>query len=398
MDLVNACQARSLLVETPIIGFGLYSVAFVGVYAMNFPHMDPDGYMCGKGGDSSDIAGGQRAAREALEIIGQMRNRLPMARNWFRTIHRVHRYYEKIIGDYKANGRSHGDASSSTSDVSHRNVSLREGGIGGGVESFKLLEKTLKEFGTIEDEEVEPFLSNERDRKARNSFNGSNFGDGTSLPRITSRPLESWTAINSIVNPTPSSDQRPRPHHTHSSSSDQIQHHIPHMPTPKDSPSLQQPPSLMSPGTTSTPSIPPSSPYQRQLSAVSPYENDSATHTPPLNPHQQYFNHNPQHLNQHYQSQSQQQPPLYASALPSHTQPSSDRSATEYNTPSWMQSLCKPLGGDDVAAFVDGRSCEEWALLASNHGLDTWSGPGACRLGGAGRGVADGWLSDVWAW
>ena len=397
MDLVKACQSRGMLVETPIMGFGLYTVAFVGVYAMNFPHMDPDGYMCGKGGEAGDTAGGQRAAREALEIIGQMRSRLPMARNWFRTIHRVHRYYEKIIGDYKANTRNLGDASSHNNDVSYRNLSLREGGMEGGVEGFKLLEKTLKEFGTIEDEEIEPFLTAERERKACTSFNGSNFSDGSALPRITSRPLESWTAINSIVNPSPSNGQRPTSHHAHSSSSDQYQHHLHHVPTPRDSPSIPLPPSLASPGSASNSSIPSSSPHQRHPSTASPCDNDPVTHQASLLSNQQYHVENSQHLNQHYQSQSQTKHPLYTTTLPSHTQAPPDRFTSEDNIPSWIHSLCKPLGGDDVAAFVDGRSCEEWVMLAANSGLDAWSGPGGCRAGGTGRGVAEGWLSDVWA-
>lgn len=87
MDLVRTCQEWNALVETPLVGFAIYTVAFVGVYAFYFPQMDPHGYMCSPSSASKDDAqpvdsGGQQEARRAIQIIGHMRSRLRMAEGY----------------------------------------------------------------------------------------------------------------------------------------------------------------------------------------------------------------------------------------------------------------------------------------------------------------------------
>jgi hypothetical protein len=39
VDLARTCQEWNVLVQTPIVGFAIYTVAFVGVYCINFPWM-----------------------------------------------------------------------------------------------------------------------------------------------------------------------------------------------------------------------------------------------------------------------------------------------------------------------------------------------------------------------
>lgn len=410
MDLVQACQSRDMLVETPILGFGLYNVAFVGVYAINFPHMDQDGYMCGRGGEPEDTAGGYQAARKALETIGQMRARLPMATNWFRTIHRVHRYYEKIIGDYRANTQALKDSLATNThggQMIYRQLSLREGGNGNGRESYKLLEKTLKEFGSIEDEEVE-IVSGDREKMSqRASFNGSNGGD--QVPKLEHH-LENWTAINSTVssdhehetpsNRTPAPENLPdrvEPQSTFSNSNQ------PHLARSRQSISTN-PPSSISTEQNSTPtsSLPPPSPYQRtefgpavpqhahsqlhqqsshhQQSQLGPQTQSHLVHSSHQQPHSTaYISHSLPPPQPPYSSlrppqvydssvnlkspHSLQQPsrPSDAAAVNMHnTNTNSSRFWSQEMQDGWLNSLRKPLGGDDVAAFVDGRSCEEW--------------------------------------
>jgi len=89
MDLVRTCQEWNALVETPLVGFAIYTVAFVGVYAFYFPQMDSHGYMCSPPSVTEDSAqsedsGGQREARRAIQIIGHMRPRLRMAEGYDR--------------------------------------------------------------------------------------------------------------------------------------------------------------------------------------------------------------------------------------------------------------------------------------------------------------------------
>jgi len=87
MDLIRTCQEWNALVETPLVGFAIYTVAFVGVYAFYFPLMDPHGYMCSPPSATKDDArledsGGQQEARRAIQIIGHMRPRLRMAEGY----------------------------------------------------------------------------------------------------------------------------------------------------------------------------------------------------------------------------------------------------------------------------------------------------------------------------
>ncbi|MCJ1415981.1 hypothetical protein MMC32_002316 [Xylographa parallela] len=426
MDLVQACQSRDLLVETPILGFGLYTVAFIGVYAINFPHMDPDGYMCRRGGELEDMAGGHQAARKALEMIGQMRSRLPMATNWFRTIHRVHRYYEKIIGDYRVNTLALRESLALNVNGGHallRQLSLREGGNGGGGESYKLLEKTLKEFGSIEDEDVE-ILASDRDKRAqRMSFNGSGKDN---MPKLEHRSSENWTAINSIMNSndqhensssrTPLSEHFPGSRESQPTYPSQSVSRSPHLARPCQTLSTN-PPSIIAsePNPTPSRSLPPPSPYQRtEYSPATPQQppqHASQQQPPPSHPQPRllysahptvYPLHTPQSsyalptpygsspLQPHSgpaqpQSQSLHPPLVYnqADSAAPHVHQGANRFWNQEMQDNWLSSLKKPLGGDDVAAFVDGRSCEEWAHF--NAPMVGYGAPGS-----------EGWLSEVW--
>ena len=218
MDLVGSCQEWNALVETPIIGFAIYTVAFVGVYCINFPWMDPDGYMCtqpipaamtktgsGRSGESS----GFQAARKALEMIGDMGQRLYMANGWFNTCNKMYKYFQRMKKDYRKNVRANGSSvDSDSSPSSTRNLSLREGGEGGGLDEFKLLEKTLLEFGNLEDQTIELTAAGIRPDSSGDALDdGSSVGSSvkseepdarnnqTEQPRTEGGP---WNAVNTV--------------------------------------------------------------------------------------------------------------------------------------------------------------------------------------------------------
>ena len=103
MNLVRTCQEWNALVETPMVGFAIYTVAFVGVYAFHFPQMDPHGYMCSSSSALSDEShpmdsGGQHEARRAIQIIGHMRARLKMAEGYVRARGRRARLSLTLLG------------------------------------------------------------------------------------------------------------------------------------------------------------------------------------------------------------------------------------------------------------------------------------------------------------
>ncbi|KAH0545541.1 hypothetical protein FGG08_000372 [Glutinoglossum americanum] len=226
MELARACKDWGVLVETPIVGFAIYTVAFIGVYCINFPHMDPNGFMSSGSADATttdanrstsypcpESGKGAEEASRAVEILGHMRPRMKMADGWFRTIKRVHNYYVKIKKDYRRNTKALAAASGTDKSAEvPRNLTLREGGAGGGLEVYKLLEKTLKEFGSMEDDDDTdmPDVEAEEDR-AESDAGRSNTAnaavkseaidgaEGRADEERTASGRERWIAINSVV-------------------------------------------------------------------------------------------------------------------------------------------------------------------------------------------------------
>ena len=97
MNLVRTCQDWGVAVETPIVGFGIYNVALLGVYLINFPWMDTSGYLRRVNVTREDqIAHGAETARKALETMGVLRARLHMADGWVGTLKRTHTYFTKL--------------------------------------------------------------------------------------------------------------------------------------------------------------------------------------------------------------------------------------------------------------------------------------------------------------
>lgn len=97
IDLVRTCHEWGVAVETPIIGFAVYNVATLGVYLINFPWMDVNGYLRRVNPTREDhIPEGAEAARKALEMVGPMRSRLHMAHGWVKTIKRTHKHFSRL--------------------------------------------------------------------------------------------------------------------------------------------------------------------------------------------------------------------------------------------------------------------------------------------------------------
>ena len=391
MDLVRACESRGMLVETPILGFGLYTVAFVGVYAMNFPHMDVNGYMSTytTGNDSNDSTNGNEAANKALEMIGLMRPRLPMAANWFRTIEKVLQYYKRIIDDYGRNTQALADGglvNNVGSQNMQKQLSLRQGGLGGGVEGYKLLEKTLKEFGSIEDEDMETLIHEGSHGDPRSTFTNSRTGDPAA--RIDGRTSENWTAINGIVNGDRNhsilaNKTDATPENVYSKFSDkeyntrhpnEVYSQSPVYPQSRFTAPSPNPPPLISPGsnTVSTPSIS-TSPYPK--SQVFP-DHLNRRHTVHTSLAQQP--HVPSHHPQRFFG------PQPSASLSLHHAPSSNTMLLESDHPPlptnwnqevheiWLNSFKTQLGGEDVAAFQEGSDWEESILAGDGQGGSGW--------------------------
>ena len=425
---------------------------------MNFPWMDPDGYMCSvpesaeksaqpKGG----VSKGFEAARKALEMVGNMRARLHMADGWFKTINRMHRYFRRMKLDYHKNIRAIESSSEGDSPVSTRHLSLREGGLGGGLDEFKLFERTLLDFGNLEDQDVE--MSDDRpdssrpldavydDSSAGTTVKSEEPGErGERAHATTEREPPkaeggAWSAINTVPGapvsrqpsistpssgqfrsyesyppgqhpPPPAQPQGPQPPHSYSH---QLNNFRPAY--SETSGSAGPPPSLTSPAAQSaagsTPQSHPSPPFERQqqqpvYGGWAARNGSYPMHAPPPpQPPNPYTNgvthqHSHSHAHVHHHAapgyQTPQQTPYPAITHPGHghqqqhqmqpqqavmgvqQQPVWDPVTKEQ----WLNSIDTRLGGDDVAAFVDGGEIAEWASMA-----------GANGFGG-------GWLSTIW--
>ena len=201
IDLVVTCQERGVLVENPLVGFAIYNAAFIGIYASHFPHMDQEGM----------FAGGQVHARKALDILREMRPRLKMAVSWFRTLNRLHSYFAKVKQTYRRHSHlpEYADPLSNANGNGIRPV--REGGPGGGLEEFKLLEKIFLDFGSIEDQLPDHTTDNHSDAGSSNNSNAIKSDPGD----MENGRRDSWIPVNN---------------HHHSSS------HSPGMPPPAPGP------------------------------------------------------------------------------------------------------------------------------------------------------------------
>ncbi|KAH8434880.1 putative C6 transcription factor [Aspergillus melleus] len=399
MDLVSTCQDRGVLVENPLVGFAVYNAAFVGIYAAHFPHMDLEGALAPKPTSPGDRNHqGQAQARKSLDVLRDMRTRLKMARGWFRTLNRLHSYFSKVKRDFRRHSRRL-DMMPELVDAHVNGVRpVRDGGAGGGLEEFKLLEKLFLDFGSIEDQL--PDGAAEEDAAAIASDRATNLSDaGSNAVRSEAGeagepPLdgaggrrESWIPVNSPGMPLPGPDGERRPS-------------LPLPPgrslqsqSPFSLPALQNHPEggIYNNPSPTLPSIGPAGSYPPTTAgAPAPAQYGGSVPPPPTN--------RLQPINSWLTSRSQPPAP-YSQSLPPINQAGShglpllpppgavghpgasppvtvDGFESATSNGMWSTSL----GGDDVLAFLDGCEYDQLAGLVPSE-----------------VGIPAGWLSTVWA-
>ncbi|TID21598.1 fungal-specific transcription factor domain-containing protein [Venturia nashicola] len=361
IDMVQTCYEWHVLPETPIVGFAIYTVALTGVYSINFPWMDPNGFMSKRpvraspretqitSGDDS----GAIASRQALRLIGTMRKRLRMADGWFRTISRVHRYFIRIKKDFQRHSRVLLEARA----LFEFNIptNLRENVPGGAAEESKIIENALKEFGSLEDEDQE--MTDAPD-VGENGHAGSSDAASTGVKSegcgLQERTPESgtvrqdrWNAINSFG------------------------------PGPQAAPETKIPNGTQA-GYYSTPmSGMSSAPTSTTSHANYPQRVGSNLASPPLrSPNAPGPGHFPSHP-----PQQASEPTLQAHMnlqQQMHAPPAPSPSLSAEQALEWLNSIDTRFTADDVTAFVEGKNWQEWANGAV----------GSLAFGG--------WLSQLW--
>ncbi|KAK6837426.1 hypothetical protein RU639_001034 [Aspergillus parasiticus] len=398
MDLVVTCQDRGVLVENPLVGFAVYNAVFIGIYAAHFPHMDPEGILGSKSNSAGDSnQQGQGQTRKALDILREMRTRLKMARGWFRTLNRLHSYFSKVKQDFRRHSRKL-DSIPEVMDIQTNGIRpVREGGVGGGLEEFKMLEKLFLDFGSIEDQL--PEIGGDEDGAAGVSDRVTNISDAGSntIRSDPGEPMEmpldgaggrreSWVPINSPGMPLPGPDGERRPS-------------LPLPPgrslqsqSPFSLPSLQHHPEgpLYNNSSPTLPAIGPAGSYgappTTTAGATSAQYSTVASQSGRLQP-----------LNPWLGPRQQPPPPPYSQSLPpinaaaSHGLPllpppgSAHPAASPPATIDGMDSFTSnsmwstSLGGEDVLAFLEGCEYDQIpGIMPSDNGLSS------------------SWLSTVW--
>jgi hypothetical protein len=302
--------------------------------------------MCKRTGINASDAdeSGADASRHALSIVAFMRSRLRMADGWFKTINRVHRYYVRVKKNFQRNVKVLGGPSAPPGPLS-----IREGGIGGGLEEFKMIEATLKEFGTLEDHDVEMTDAHEPEpSKAESSADAASIGVKSESQHGQERFHDSgpvrhdqWNAINSGPDISQHSEPTPATNGSYYG-----------VPTP----------GATSPGTTGPIYRPSYSGSSQASPVVSPAfgQHQIPQYLPPQAsaPKMQ--------VSVSLQHQMQAPPPPLPPPM------------TAEQTEAWLQNLDTAFTGDDLSAFVEGKDWQTWVNEANKSPRSS------------------GWLSTIW--
>lgn len=219
-------------------------------------------------------------------------------------------------------------------------LSIKEGGAGGGLQEFQMIEATLQEFGSLEDADVEMTDAHEQgEGKAGSSMSVKSVGYGMhgDTPESGHVRHDRWNAINSVSG---------------------LAQSVEGVPTTNG---YQQ--SVRTPSTTSPAATAPIYRSQYGNATTSPLISPpfAQGQLPLYPPHQ--------HAGQALQASASLQMQMQAPPQPP---------MTAEQTDAWLIGLDTPFGGDDLTAFVEGKDWQSWALEAQ-------------RPFGVG-----GWLSDIW--
>jgi hypothetical protein len=303
--------------------------------------------MCKKPMNDGQENDGAVAARQALATIGMMRRRLKMADGWFRTIDHVHKYFVRIKKDFRRNARALTENPSQSGPLGQ--LSLREGGYGGGLEEFKMIELTLKEFGSLEDQDMEMTDAPDAAESVTSTVvKGDDHGaHERSPPEGGPVRQDRWNAINNASTGGPSIE-------------------------PVITNGIQPAYNSAQIGGLSA-STSPSVSTGQQNTATPNHTSPLVSPVPPYGQHQfpPYPPTQPAHIQQTSMNVPQHPHP------PPSVQPPPPMTAEQ--TEAWLQSLETGFGGEDVTAFVEGKDWQDWASGTT----------GPLGVGG--------WLSTIWA-
>lgn len=197
VELVRTCHDNNALPESPQVGFAIWQAAFVCVYAAHFEHMDTRYHLHEpqEPEQMNTVVKANYYDAFAVKLLKEMVPRLRMAGGYVKSLRKMHDYYQGVKNDYY-----------------DRFKRKPLGWVGGGLEQYKMLEKELKEFGSLEDPERtdgSEIADHTGSRASPNDIGGGppngdqNHGPESATPRNNG----AWAAIN---NTSPSHDNQDR--------------------------------------------------------------------------------------------------------------------------------------------------------------------------------------------
>jgi hypothetical protein len=374
VDLIGSFQEWGVVVETPLVGFALYNVALLGVYVINFPWMDTQGYLRRTAKDDG-VASGADASRKAIEMLASMKNRLYMASGWFQTVKRSHKYFSRLRKTWvdsaaRLPGVFH-DQSIATAQLHPPNA-----------ESTRvLLERALKDSDDSGDSDIDMSDaladgSNGAPAPPRSDISSPRLG--TTPPKQSfSTPAEQaqahaqqeerWNAINSVA----AAASAVAAGRSLTQSAPGNNSNNPHFRFYNAFPPASA---------SSTPGNYPGHGFRAAYADASP-QSHSHPQTPVWTPSNGNSREPLQGIHAFTGEQRRESEALAGAAVAAHAahhrRTSSDREIKDVE--SWLSALERSFGADDVAAFVDGVEFAEYAARGSRVSR------------------TPGWLAVIWA-
>ncbi|KAI1386299.1 fungal-specific transcription factor domain-containing protein [Hypoxylon trugodes] len=208
VDLIEICQRKDKLPQSTIVLFAIWTAGFVGLYGKHFPQMDTERHMLGyefedtRQPESVPEVFRRGSVAFTFATLHKMSMWLKMAVTYVGLLRQMDKYFENIKLDYYRHITKNGGFDETTHQV-------RKGGRGAGLEEYKPLVGSLKDFGFVQRANNEHDLPNGPDRVSPTSADRTvpggaetnNTSSATKPPKSTQSG--SFTAINHAHTPTP---------------------------------------------------------------------------------------------------------------------------------------------------------------------------------------------------
>lgn len=341
-----------------------------GIYANHFPFVDTDGYLCEIKHRNDDR--GVLAVQKAVENVVDFRRFTKMADGWVKTLLRSHKYYIKAKRQY---GQQPYRPAMAPPHAAENRWPEHNGVFESNSRTSQQLEKALADFSKIDDEDIEmtDVLDIENGQGLSSTASNSVAEKSepmqpsyTQSPESTSAPRQgTWQTVNngttSLPNP-PESDNR-----------GSIQNILCDRPAENSQPDYHR---RQASGQLASPSF---KPEIDARGAYTPSNYDAAptsNRLPPINPGPQTS-----HSAAGTPSPFAHPRPLHGYQSPSTSMsgasiPSPRVTHTPETAEAWQRVISLNIGGEDVAAFVEGRvltmvGVPEGGWLARVWGLKT---------------------------